>query len=1294
MNRQRTQRYLSVFGQAAVATALALSLSCASSGKKQPAAAGAGTPAAAQKPASANGNGKAEARKAEELLRSARRETRAGKYAVARELIKQAETVDPRNTGIPRAKDELAKAEAQGAAKANDARISDLSSAARKKVDAKDFDGASRDVKEILALDPKNRSAQDIQKRIDDGQRAARASANQDAIGGHLKSAGDNLKAKKFDAARADVNKVLALDKGNRDASNLLRRIDADQKAFDADRTVREADSRVAEARKLASAGKHEEAIAQYKEAQRLDPKSRDAQNGIRDAERAMKAKADAARKAADAEAKKQAAAEKAKAEAAKKDAPKAAAPKKDAPKADAPKVEPAKKPEPAKSSTVKADTPKVEPAKAAPAVDRKDFDAAIRQGDDAMKRGAYGDAIAAYQLAAQTQPTLAEEANKKIEAANGKQAQELEKQAEAAKRENRRAAELAHDEGVTLYKRGDLERARDRWREAKRLSPDYTAPDEYLESTEKEFNTLVAKREAQRLFEEAEAAAQEKMNTLISIATTTPTPLADFLNNLKLLSGMDFALIGGIETRVEGSFEDKPLSVVLDSILLPIGLRWDRRPGEDIVLIRADLRTQVFNATPDQLAAVQSLVEDGTVGRMLYGSRGVPILEGQEVTTDERQNLIVITDSEMNISKFIQFLNAVKDAGPQDLIFKSYTIQGDKAPQIKALLEALLSSDDDAPFARNRKVIVDGNTLIVKDTAENIRRAETLLMDRNFMGQIYSDKLHVASFNLTPVIDFEDNPELARSFGETVKDVVETLLYSQEGLTKANREGRRLWWDPATLQLIITDYPDNIEAVTRLIESLPQFRTKRRSKIYFLEWATAADLAGTVLEFLGQGQSSTTETVATGNEVTKTLRVTGELQFRTANFRVTRVNENDVADENDDDVELVVRTGTTTQDLTIREFRSEFVEDYEVVAEDVKPSATPGEGRARLRIRFTPGGRSGGGAEVPEEEVQAQPAEPTGPQGVQIVEIPNLNALFVQYDTIDELNEVDFWIRTLDIPTLQVSMEIRFVEVFESKARELKADFIISDLTQGFDFSDAVINNRFAQNTDEVNNIFEPGSEQQERANLLKGGVNFAMRFLNGGSPIEFNLRALEAAGVINITNAPSVTVLNGEEAEFIIERQLGIRQPVQGGTGDTAQFTAVASERPVELSLTPTITQAGNITMEVDTVIEDRETHIGQRNVIAAEDGSTTGIPRGVYIADQGYAVLRKELQTRARIRDGGTVVLGGWVSARDEDLNSGVPLLRDIPFIGKLLFNREQKTNERVTLSIFLTGNVLRD
>jgi hypothetical protein len=110
----------------------------------------------------------------------------------------------------------------------------------------------------------------------------------------------------------------------------------------------------------------------------------------------------------------------------------------------------------------------------------------------------------------------------------------------------------------------------------------------------------------------------------------------------------------------------------------------------------------------------------------------------------------------------------------------------------------------------------------------------------------------------------------------------------------------------------------------------------------------------------LGQTGETAGPAGATGNSVTKTLRVEGELTFRDLKIRITKVNENDINNKNDDSVEMVVRTATTSEDRTITEFHSDFIDEYEINVIDVHPSQTPGEGSVRIEVRYNPQGTTG----------------------------------------------------------------------------------------------------------------------------------------------------------------------------------------------------------------------------------------------------------------------------------------------------------------------------------------------
>jgi colicin import membrane protein len=932
-------------------------------------------------------------------------------------------------------------------------------------------------------------------------------------------------------------------------------------------------------------------------------------------------------------------------------------------------------------------------------AADKKAKEAEFKQ--KAEKEAARREAKAAEARKAEETKRQAEAEKKAAEEKQLKAEQQKEAEEKAATQKRQREqeakdrAEELVNEGIDQYDSGKLEAARQSWTRSLTLAPEMEKAKAYLENTEQEYNDLLAQRQTRVNFQQSEKDAQEKMNTLIPFRTMAPNSLSDFLSTLRLLSGIDFVIVGEVNAKVEVAFEDEPLHKVLDSVLLPMGLKWRRAPGSDTIIIEPDLRTEVFAVTPNQLTTIDALIEEGVFGRLLYGPTGEAVIQGQEVFTDSRQNLLIITDSAQNIDKIRRTLDSLKNEGVvPGLVIDTFEIEEQKAPEIKALLSAILSVDDDMPYNPERKLILEGSTLIIKDTSENIQRVREILQDEGFMSRFVRDELSVSTFNLTPVLEFEDNPDLVQSFTDNVRQVVETLLYAKEGRSKAVREGRRLWYDPATKQLTITDTPDRLQTIQDFIESLPQIRSRRQSKIIFIDHAQASQLVGQIESFLGV--ESDGSGANSGDEITKTMRVEDELEFNDAFFRVTRVNENDASDDNDDSVEMVVRTGDTTQDVTIEEFRSEFVEEFEIIVDDVKPSGTEGEGRARMTIIYNADDEEDDPEEDDEEDDLEDLEEETG---LTIVDIDNLNAIFVQYENVEDLREVEFWIRTLDIPTLQVSIEIKFVEVVTNKSKQWLPDFAISDLTDGISVSDSVLSSRFAQDQDEFSSVFDPLAETPDAANLLKGATVFDWVLSNGNSPISFSLKMLEAQGVINVVNGPTVTVLNTETADFTVERRFGLPTPTEGSTGNDADnFNAVASIEPVDLSVTPNVTRAGNITLDIDVTIDDFDVYLGSvvnldaANLSPVAPASTA--PEAIATNNGNFGILHKELTTLARISDGGTVVLGGWRSERTTDLESGIPLLQDIPFIGPLLFTRTQKDEDKITLLIFLTGQVVRD
>ncbi len=906
-----------------------------------------------------------------------------------------------------------------------------------------------------------------------------------------------------------------------------------------------------------------------------------------------------------------------------------------------------------------------------------------LADGERLYKEGAYNLALEKFQEVLQYDPKNAKAA-RHIRLCNTRiEEQRMVADKEEMKHRGERAEEL-FKEGLAAYEGTDIETAVAKWREALAANPDHLGAQTYLEQTRDEYERFLARSKEAEDFQAKEKAAQKKLDMPVTISTTETTDLKEFLRTLSLATGINFYVAEGVEASVFAKFDDIQLREILDTILLEIGLKWSRKPGTDIITVTMHLQMKVFSLTPEEITKVRAMMETKFLQRILWPPDATPKVKGVELRLDEREALLISTDSKSNIERLDALLKDLKYEMPPSLIYRSYTIRPELGPKIKALIEGMLQAESRAPYSKERKLLISEGELIVKDTPENIKKIEELLEEKTFIAKLREDKIRVETYNVAPAW-IEKNPEQVQQFGDYVVEVIETMLYAKTGRSAARQEGRRLWYDRSTMQLTVTDYPDNLKAVSKFLASLPMIEKRRKSEIIFLKHVKATDLADQLRQVLGLEAADTV--AERGISITKSVRVEDVLEFRDLRLRVVRVNENNINDDLDDSVELVVNTPTTSQDMTIEEFRSEFIDDYEISAPDIRPSGTPGEGRAKLEIRYLP---PPGQVQAPEATPTPTPEEEAAAEALSVDEIETLNALLIRYEDPAQFAEVAEWIERLDIPVLQVSIEVRFVEVIESRAKEYSSEFTILNLGKGVDLDSSLFNMRFAQDMDEFRSEFEPGVESTREANLLKGTTIFNWIIGGGESPVNYQLRLLEAEGIINIVSSPNILVLNGETADFEIDRQLGL--PLVDAQGNFIAGAGIARIDQVDLSVSPTITQLGSIMLDIDAEIYDFDHNLGALTSIQ-RPGLDPGVgPLAVYQGTYDLGLIRKDISTTARLRDGQTIVLGGWAGERSGEYTSGVPILRNLPFLGKLFFGRNLSKIEKTTLLIFLTGRIV--
>ncbi len=184
-------------------------------------------------------------------------------------------------------------------------------------------------------------------------------------------------------------------------------------------------------------------------------------------------------------------------------------------------------------------------------------------------------------------------------------------------------------------------------------------------------------------------------------------------------------------------------------------------------------------------------------------------------------------------------------------------------------------------------------------------------------------------------------------------------------------------------------------------------------------------------------------------------------------------------------------------------------------------------------------------------------------------------------------------------------------------------------------------------------------------------------------GNRLAVMLDYLERIGEATILSQPQVTVSDGEEAIFESTEQRpfqegGFVDDFGAGTGTTSrviplrvQFVDVGTV----LRVLPRISEDGNIRLEIQAEDSTAETV-----TITTGDRSTT-VPQK----------RQNRAQTQVTIHDNHTLIIGGLRSSTLDDSTDKVPVLGDLPFLGRLFKSTERDHGQR-DLMVFITPTIV--
>jgi general secretion pathway protein D len=174
--------------------------------------------------------------------------------------------------------------------------------------------------------------------------------------------------------------------------------------------------------------------------------------------------------------------------------------------------------------------------------------------------------------------------------------------------------------------------------------------------------------------------------------------------------------------------------------------------------------------------------------------------------------------------------------------------------------------------------------------------------------------------------------------------------------------------------------------------------------------------------------------------------------------------------------------------------------------------------------------------------------------------------------------------------------------------------------------------------------------------------------------------IKALQSQGRVEVVSQPKIMLLNNQAAMV----QVGTVTSYVANTTTTTSSAGLAST-----SATTDQVQEG-VTLRLMASILDDQILVQLTPVVTTLD-QIRSIDMGQGTTIEAPKISTKSMHTLVKIRDGQTIAVGGLITSNDNNSEKGIPLLRDLPLIGKF-FEYKSKTHTRTELVIFITPKIL--
>ena len=336
---------------------------------------------------------------------------------------------------------------------------------------------------------------------------------------------------------------------------------------------------------------------------------------------------------------------------------------------------------------------------------------------------------------------------------------------------------------------------------------------------------------------------------------------------------------------------------------------------------------------------------------------------------------------------------------------------------------------------------------------------------------------------------------------------------------------------------------------------------------------------------------------------------------------------------------------------------------------------------------------------------------------------------------TLQDLEVIEVAVQALNTPPPQVTIESKMAEISQEDSKALGFDWLIGNtLTAGgrvgmqggsapsFAGRPSAANPSgifpgpgFGPGIPSAGTVFPRSSD-----NILSQGLRNTVGANNASIPeigtitgiltdpqFRFVLRALEQRGGADVLSSPKVTTLSGRQAQIsvldlrTIVTGVDIEQNTTTTTANNNNNALIQNAQPTfELTTAPLpfgpvldvipYVSADGFSIQM-TIIPTLTEFLGYED---PGDFAPTAFTQQGLAATAVLPLPRlriRQVTTSCIVYDGQTVVLGGLISENLRKIKDKVPMLGDIPFVGRL-FRSESSSSDKRNLVIFVTPTII--